>query len=170
MKDQTMNGGAGRGTGAGPGTQAGSPSPNPTLADATRKAGRQMMAILPIIIGVVLLVGLLRALIPPSAINAVFGGDTLRDAFTGSVLGSLLAGNPINSYVIGGQLLEDGVSLYAVGAFVVTWVTVGLVQLPAESIALGRKFAFYRNGLAFLLSIPIALLAASIMSVLGGTL
>lgn len=160
-----MNGGAG----GGPGTRGGSPPPNPTLADATRKAARQMLSILPILTGVVLLVGLLRAAIPPSAINAVFTGDTLRDTLTGSFLGSLLAGNPINSYVIGGQLLEDGVSLYAVGAFVVTWVAVGLVQLPAESIALGRKFAFYRNGIAFLMSIPIALLATSIMAMLGGT-
>jgi len=155
-------------TGGGPQGKGGGQPPNPTLADATRKAGRQMMAILPIITGVVLLVGLLRAAIPPSAIQAVFGGGTLSDALTGSLLGSLLAGNPINSYVIGGQLLEDGVSLYAVGAFVVTWVTVGLVQLPAESIALGRKFALYRNGIAFLMSIPIALLAATIISMLGG--
>ena len=104
-----------------------------------------MLAILPILTGVVLLVGLLRAAIPASAIQAVFGGDTLRDTLTGSLLGSILAGNPINSYVIGGQLLEDGVSLYAVGAFVVAWVTVGMVQLPAESIALGRKFGCLRR-------------------------
>jgi len=127
-----------------------------------------MLAILPILSGVVLLVGLLRAAVPASTIQAVFGGDTLRDTLTGSFLGSLLAGNPINSYIIGGQLLEDGVSLYAVGAFVVAWVTVGMVQLPAESIALGRKFALYRNGLAFVMSIPIALTAATLVALLGG--
>jgi uncharacterized membrane protein YraQ (UPF0718 family) len=154
--------------GRGPGMKGGSPPPRPTVANATRKAARQMLAILPILIGVVLLVGLLRAAIPASTIQAVFGGNTLRDTVTGSFLGSILAGNPINSYVIGGQLLADGVSLYAVGAFIVAWVTVGIVQLPAESIALGRKFAFYRNGLAFLVSVPIALIAANAVALLGG--
>jgi len=135
---------------------------------AIRKALRQLASMLPILVGVVLLIGLVRATVPPSAVLAVFNGNTLRDTFLGSVMGSVLAGNPINSYVIGEQLLRDGVSLYAVGAFVVTWVTVGVVQLPAESIALGRRFALYRNGLAFLVSIPIALLAATLTIVLGG--
>jgi len=136
---------------------------------AIRKALRQLASMLPILVGVVLLIGLVRATVPPSTVLAVFNGNTLRDTFLGSVMGSVLAGNPINSYVIGEQLLRDGVSLYAVGAFVVTWVTVGFVQLPAESIALGRKFALYRNGLAFLISIPIALLAATLTIVLGGS-
>ena len=89
-----------------------------------------MLSVLPILTGVILLVGLLRVAVPASTIKAVFSGVMLRDTVFGSLLGSVLAGNPINSYVIGSQLLDDGVSLYAVGAFVVTWVTVGMVQLP----------------------------------------
>jgi len=148
--------------------KGGSPPPKPTLAQAIRKAGRQLMSVLPILTGVILLVGLLRVAVPASTIKAVFSGAMLRDTVFGSLLGSVLAGNPINSYVIGSQLLEDGVSLYAVGAFVVAWVTVGMVQLPAESIALGRRFALYRNGLAFAMSIPIALITASVVALLGG--
>jgi len=155
--------------GQGQGMKRGSPPPRPTLTQATRKAGRQLLSVLPILTGVILLVGLLRVAVPASTIKAIFSGAMVRDTVFGSLLGSVLAGNPINSYVIGSQLLEDGVSLYAVGAFVVAWVTVGMVQLPAESIALGRRFALYRNGLAFVISILIALITASVVALLGGT-
>ncbi|MBN2318619.1 MAG: hypothetical protein JXR49_06065 [Acidobacteria bacterium] len=48
---------------------------------------------------------------------------------------------PINSYVVADELLRNNVGFFAVTAFLVTWVTVGLVQIPAEASALGKKFA-----------------------------
>lgn len=42
----------------------------------------------------------------------------------------------------------------------ITWVTVGLVQLPAEMPALGQRFALLRNAFSFILSIPVAILTA----------
>lgn len=44
-----------------------------------------------------------------------------------------------------GELLEQGAGLVAVTAFLVAWVTVGLIQLSVESILLGKKFAVSRN-------------------------
>jgi len=38
----------------------------------------------------------------------------------------------------------------------VAWVTVGLVQIPAEISALGRKFAVVRNVVSFFMSIAVA--------------
>jgi uncharacterized membrane protein YraQ (UPF0718 family) len=61
------------------------------------------------------------------------------------------------SYIIGGELLKDGVSLFAVTAFIVTWVTVGLLQLPAEAAILGRQFAIFRNILSFILAILVSI-------------
>jgi len=40
------------------------------------------------------------------------------DTLLGTGLGSILAGNPLNSYVTGGEMLEKGVSLFAVTAFI----------------------------------------------------
>jgi hypothetical protein len=37
------------------------------------------------------------------------------------------------------------VSRRAVPALLVSWVTVGVVQLPAEALLLGRRFAIVRN-------------------------
>ena len=82
QKHDMSNNSAGRS----PGMKGGSPPPRPTVAEALRKAGRQMLSVLPILTGVVLLVGLLRAAVPTSVINAVFSGAILRDTVFGSLL------------------------------------------------------------------------------------
>ena len=135
---------------------------------AFRRTLRQFTSILPIITGVVFLLGLARALLPPAILRQAFSGPPLLDAAKGAGIGSILAGNPINSYIIGGQLLGDGASIYAVTAFVLTWVTVGMVQLPAEAAALGTRFALTRNLIAFALSLPIAALTVTLLEVVGG--
>ena len=43
-------------------------------------------------------------------------------------------------------------------AFITAWVTIGLVQLPAEMAALGKKFAFIRNVLSMVLCMVISIL------------
>jgi len=94
----------------------------------------------------------------------------LLDSLRGAGIGSILAGNPVNSYVISEQLLGDGVSVFAVAAFIISWVTVGIAQLPAEALTLGTRFAVLRNSLSFLLSVPIALLTAMFVALSGGRL
>jgi hypothetical protein len=69
------------------------------------------------------------------------------------------------SYIIGGELLKQGISLIAVTAFIVAWVTVGFIQLPAESMILGKKFAFVRNILSFIFAIIVALITVVILGV-----
>jgi len=73
----------------------------------------------------------------------------------------------LTSYIIGGELLKNGVSLVAVLAFIVSWVTVGTVQLPAESLMLGRKFALLRNGISLIMAIAIAVLTVLILGIFG---
>ncbi len=126
------------------------------LATAFYKALKSFMSAFPVIIGVVLLLGLFKTFVTPKMITSIFTGEVLRDTLIGSILGSILTGNPITSYIIGGELLNDGVSLFAVTAFIMSWITVGLTQLPAEALFLGRRFAFARNALSFILAIAVA--------------
>jgi len=133
------------------------------LVQAVRSAASQFAALLPVLTGVVLLIGLFNVFISNELLMSIFSGSAGLDTFWGACFGSIFAGNPINSYVIGGELLKHGVSLMAVTAFLMTWVTVGLVQLPAETTALGKRFALLRNGSSFVLSMPIALLTVMIL-------
>lgn len=130
---------------------------NKKIGEAIRKTSKAFCNMLPVLAGVVLLVGLANAVIPKSAYSALFTGS-LVDPIIGGSLGSILAGNPITSYVLGGEFIKQGVSLVAVTAFLVAWVTVGIVQLPAESLILGKKFAVTRNILSFFFSIIVALI------------
>jgi predicted Fe-Mo cluster-binding NifX family protein len=138
------------------------------LVHALKSAARQFVNLLPILIGVVLLIGLFNVFVSEEWLTSVFSGNLVLDTLWGACFGSIFAGNPINSYIIGGELLKYDVSLFAVTAFIVTWVTVGLVQLPAEIAAFGKKFAFLRNGLSFVLAIPIGILTVLIVNLVGG--
>jgi hypothetical protein len=102
-------------------------------------------------------------------LSSTFSGEIVLDTLWGACFGSILAGNPINSYVIGGELLEHGTSLFAVTSLIVSWVTVGFVQLPAEIKALGRRFALVRIAASFVLSIVIAILTVLVLNLVKGS-
>lgn len=132
------------------------------IKEAFLKTNKFFWNILPIILATVMLVNLVITLIPPSFYKKLFTKNFLIDSFIGSIIGSISAGNPITSYIIGGELVKDRISLVAITSFLVSWVTVGLIQLPAESMLLGRKFAVLRNITAFILSIIVAIITVFI--------
>jgi uncharacterized membrane protein YraQ (UPF0718 family) len=130
---------------------------NTSFMEAFLKAARSFSSSIPVLLGVILLMGLFRAVVSREILSRVFSGDPLYDTFIGSLIGSLSAGNAITSYIIGGELLGQGVSLFAVTAFIVAWVTVGVIQIPAEAALLGRKFAVARNLVSFFLAFLVSL-------------
>ena len=137
-----------------------------TINKAIVKSARMLWNVFPLILGTILLVSLIVTLIPKSFYLIIFQNNIFLDPFIGSFIGSISAGNPLISYIIGGELLEQGVSLIAVTAFIVAWVTVGFVQLPAESMILGKRFAFLRNLFSFILAIIVAIITVIILGVI----
>jgi hypothetical protein len=71
-------------------------------------------------------------------------------------MGAVLTGNPMISYILGGELTTAGVSLFAVTAFILSWVSLGIVQLPAEVEIFGLRFTFLRTLLTFIFIILIS--------------
>ncbi|MCK4473825.1 hypothetical protein KAU40_01020 [Candidatus Parcubacteria bacterium] len=122
--------------------------------------------VLPIILGVIMLVSLSITIIPKSFYESIFTGNKIIDPLFGAIIGSAATGNPITSYIIGGELLAQGVSLLAVTAFILAWVSVGLVQLPAESLMLGKRFAITRNVVSFITALIVAILTIFTLSLL----
>ncbi|MBN2086849.1 hypothetical protein JW758_00735 [Candidatus Peregrinibacteria bacterium] len=127
---------------------------------------RNFKQILPIILGVIMLVSLFLVLIPNSFYTTIFTGNKIVDPLMGATVGSISSGNPLISYILGGELLDQGVSLIAVTAFILSWVTVGIIQLPAESLMLGRRFALTRNVISFISSIIVAFLTVFTLSLI----
>lgn len=138
-----------------------------SFGNTLKKAALNIWQALPIIVGVLLLFGLYRNFVPNTFLRQIFTGNIIKDTFLGSVSGSIFAGNAVNSYIIGGELLKDGVSLYAVTAFLVTWVTIGVVQFPAEVAFLGKSFALKRNLLSFVLSFLVSIATVLTLTLLG---
>jgi len=128
-----------------------------SISTSFYKAIKSFGTTLPVLIGVILLISLFKVYIPSKLISSIFTGEIVRDTLFGSMIGSISAGNPITSYIIGGELLKEGVSLFAVTAFITAWVTVGIIQLPAEASILGKRFALMRNILSFLFSMLVAI-------------
>lgn len=125
--------------------------------------------VLPIIIGMLLATSLVITVFPEQISARLFGNGELADALLGASLGSIAVGHPLASYLLGGELLRGGVGLVAVTALLVSWVTVGIVQLPAESLMLGGRFAVYRNLLCFGIAIIIAFLTVYTLHLFGMT-
>ncbi|QYZ79462.1 hypothetical protein E2N92_08495 [Methanofollis formosanus] len=139
------------------------------IRSSAKKTAKSFLQIVPMIAGVLLLVSLLTAAIPEEAYAALFTGHPVLDPLVGAAAGSVAAGNPVTSYVIGGELLRVGVSLTAVTAFIVAWVSVGLVSLPAEMEVMGRRFALARNAISFLCAVLMAVLVVLVLSGLGAS-
>lgn len=137
---------------------------NTKFKNANQKTAKGILGMLPIILGVILLVSIINVVIPSTVYQTIFTGNIFFDAFKGATLGSILTGNPVTGYILADGFAKAGVNLIAITAFLVSWVTVGLVQLPAESLALGKKFAFYRNLTAFLMSIVVAIITTLILN------
>ena len=137
---------------------------NITFKQAIIRSWRGFSRTVPMILGTLLLVSL-ASLIPKSFYIKIFQG-TFLDPIIGAIIGSISAGNPITSYIFGGEMIKNGVGLMAVTAFIVSWVTVGTIQLPAESMILGKKFALIRNLLSFISAIIIGALTAILIKII----
>jgi len=129
---------------------------------AVFKSAKSLWNSFPIILGTILLTSL-TALIPHEFYARVFSGRPLVNSILGAVVGSISAGNPVTSYIFGGEFLKQGVGLLTITAFLVAWVTVGVIQIPAESIMLGKRFSIIRNVTSFVLAIVVAIITILLM-------
>lgn len=127
--------------------------------NAFTKALNSFISITPMLLGVLLLLGLFQNYITTDMLKTLFGYNTISDIFAGTLFGSISSGNPITSYIISEELINSGVSLYAASAFVLAWVTLGIIQLPAEVSVFGFKFTLLKNILTLLSTLMIAYLS-----------
>jgi len=132
----------------------------PPFLKVLRKSSLSFLSMTPMLFAIIGLVGLFQHYITPKFLSTLFQGNPFIDTLVGTLAGGISAGHPMISYVLGGELLNQGVSLYAVSAFVLSWVTLGLIQLPAEIEVFGGQFTLYRNILAFIFTLLVAILTA----------
>lgn len=139
------------------------PAETPSFAEALKKSVLSFAATFPLLLGVILLVAMAQSLITPEKIATWFGNGVLSDTLIGTAVGAVASGNPSIGYLVGGELLVQGVSLFAITAFILAWVTLGLVGLPAEIGVFGLRFTVVRNLLSLVFTFLISIV--TVMSV-----
>jgi len=120
---------------------------------------------LPIMMGILLLINLIN-LFARDYYPKLFTGNLVLDPLIGALAGSFSFGIPITSYIIGGELLKEGISLIAITAFIMSWPTVGTMMMPLEATFLGKRFAFIRNGLNFVFAVIISIITVLTLKIL----
>ena len=140
---------------------------HPTFMQAFYKSLKGFALNLPMLIGVILLSGLFEVFITPDMLSSLFTGHAFYDTLIGTISVGVSVGQPFISYLIGGELLDNGMSYYAVTAFVLSWVTLGVVQLPYEYSLFGGRFTLTRNLLAFIFVLLISFATVQTLQLLS---
>ena len=135
------------------------------LGTAIRQTATIFSGMLPVLVGVAALSTLLAAAVPAQSIAELLPPESPLGALLGVAIGSIASGHPLTSYVLAGELLTSGGDLVAVTALIVSWVTVGVVQLPAEAAALGLRFAAWRAVTCVVFAMVIAYVVPLLASV-----
>ena len=109
------------------------------MAEAARQTAATFLQTTPVVLAVLALASLAAAALPPQRLAEVLPMESLFGPLLGGLVGSIAAGHPVISYVLAGELSAAGASLATITALIVCWVTVGVMQLPAEAAMLGTR-------------------------------
>jgi uncharacterized membrane protein YraQ (UPF0718 family) len=127
-------------------------------------AVKSCIRILPTVFIIIVIIGLAMAFVPPDQISRFVGEQA---GFGGllaiAALGAVLYVPALISFPLAASLLQSGAGVASVAAFITTLTMIGVVTLPLEIKELGKKMAFLRNGLSFIIAIVIALIMGVIL-------
>lgn len=131
---------------------------------ALKVAVKSFFKMLPLVLMLIIFIGLLLGLVEPERISQFIGeqagwGGFLLIALTGAIMHipSLL------SFPLAASLLEGGAAITSVAVFITTLTMIGVIMLPLEIQVMGKKFAFLRNGISFIIAILIALIMGAVI-------
>jgi uncharacterized membrane protein YraQ (UPF0718 family) len=107
--------------------------------------------------GVMAIVGLVLALLPPDLIKKVLGGSSvLLSTISGALIGTVTIMPAFIAFPLTKSLFVSGAHLVALAAFLTTLTMVGFATFPIESRHFGRKFTIVRNSVSFVMALLIA--------------
>ncbi len=118
-----------------------------------------LLKLAPMLAAIFGLIGLFQVFIPAELIERWLGASSSWTALlTGGLLGAVAIGPPVAAFPLAGSMLDAGAWPPAAAAFVVSWISVGVITLPFEAEVFGLRFALSRNAIAFVSALLIGLL------------
>lgn len=131
--------------------------------DALRSAWRGLLALVPKVLGMIGLVGLALALVPPDVLRRVFALGGLSGFLAVAALGSLVTMPGPVAFPLVGSLARLGAPPAALATFVTTLTMVGVVTAPLEVSHFGRRFTALRQGLSFAAALLVGLAMGALL-------
>lgn len=129
----------------------------PRTREALRLAWRSLGALVPKVLGMIGLVGLVLALVPPDLIRRIFALGGLPGFVAVAAVGSVVTMPGPVAFPLVGSLARLGAPPATLATFVTTLTMVGLVSAPMEISHFGRRLTLLRMGLGFAAAILIGL-------------
>ena len=128
---------------------------DPQKARGAIKLGvESLLNLLPLLLALFALVGLFQEFLPPEMIESVLGqGNRAVSLLVGGLAGAISIGPPLATYPIAGSLLANGAWPPAVAAFILSWISVGVITLQFEAKVFNWRFALLRNGLTLVMAL-----------------
>jgi len=123
------------------------------------KAWRSFKNILPMLLGVVILIGLVLSLIDADLISKIIGEKSgAIGVLLASIVGSITLIPGFIAFPTAALLLKGGAGYIQIAALVQTLMMVGIVTLPLEIKYFNKRITIFRNSISFVLSIGVAYL------------
>lgn len=124
-----------------------------------QQAGKASLTMLPLLAAVFGLVGLFQEFLPPQLVSEWLGeASGFGGLLLGAGAGAIAIGPPLAAYPLAGTLLEAGAWPPTIAAFILSWISVGIITLTFEAQVFGARFALARNAISFLAAMLCGLL------------
>jgi uncharacterized membrane protein YraQ (UPF0718 family) len=122
---------------------------------ALRIGVRSLTSLAPVLLGMMGMVGLVLALIPPQLLSELFKHNGTAGFALVAVVGALITIPAPVAFPLAGSLVKLGASLSSMAAFITTLTMVGVLSAPMEIACFGKRFTLVRQSLSFVLAIAI---------------
>lgn len=127
-------------------------------------AGQTLWRMAPLLLSIFALIGLFQEFVPAAMIQSWLGTQNrYLSLLNGGLMGAIAIGPPVAAFPIAGSLIATGAWPPAAAAFIVSWVSVGIVTLPVEAHVFGWRFALWRNAITFFAALLIGLLIGGLI-------
>lgn len=118
----------------------------------------------PLLLSIFALIGLFQEFVPQEMIHSWLGSQNhFLSLLNGGLIGAIAIGPPVAAFPIAGSFIDNGAWPPAAAAFIVSWVSVGVMTLPVEAHVFGWRFTLWRNAITFLSALLIGLLIGGLM-------
>ena len=122
-------------------------------------AFKKFVFILPSFLIMLILISIILFLFPQEKIiDYLDYGSDMVNIILAALIGSISAVPGFIAFPLAGILREHGISYTIIASFTTTLMMVGTITFPVEATYLGKRVAFIRNIIGFIIAIIVALL------------